>query len=664
MLRLETPEGFDFKPVVCIPRNVWHCPRSHTPSEEQVEKIDSRLYRLEKTLNEFVHNDRPHASSQPPFGTSPSGESPSLQVGPRHPTPSVDEMSYQGESSFETHSKEASEILENTLQSSSASVLNQDTSTALGSLRLTLKPDRRPRSTIFHHDLPLPPLHLAVKAMRLSDSPRNNFFLSMTMIDIAQFKEACRKIYFPVEGYSSSEFIIACGGLYYLLRDAHASELNAYDIEVEEAAQAAVTCEENISRIIGQFTPFLEPSVNSISALRMAAQLAVAQSKPAVAWSLISLAARLCLDSGLHRLKDDQSDRDLNLKKACFWTIYILDKSLALNFGRAPCLLDFDITVGYPPFPGDKVYSLPAISFEFSRLQGKLYEKLYSGQAQLQASEKRAQSVWEMSSEIHDLLDRCKLIEAKAPAEVREFLHDPVKMTEMLIYTNLTLTYKQLPAPEPSHPFRFSEQCIAAARKTLELHQKLSSTFLSRTSLSFRMYIEWYCYQYPIYFEINLRNLINVCRSLLFCPFTPFIVILGTAILKADHNDMNLLSEVVVTLEKAGEQATGAKRLHEICMTLFQGAKACCEQNPSGWFTSPSSYNEQTLPRSGNNTGEAPNHPPYNEAAGNIFPDILPPLSTDNANEMSTLFEDYMLGNASVMGFFDADTTQFDVQYQ
>ena len=137
-------------------------------------------------------------------------------------------------------------------------------------------------------------------------------------------------------------------------------------------------------------------------------------------------------------------------------------------------------------------------------------------------------------------------------------------------------------------------------------------------------------------------------------------MILGTAILNADHDDMNLLSEVVITLEKAGEQASGAKRLYQICMTLFQGAKACHEQNLSGWFASSTSGNEQTGAGPSNNGNNMPDPPPHEENSSNIFPDIIPPLNTDNANEMSMLFEDYMLGNANVMEFFEADLTQFD----
>ena len=100
----------------------------------------------------------------------------------------------------------------------------------------------------------------------------------MTMIDIMRFKESCRKVYFPVEGYSSAEFIIANGGLYYLLRDAQESELNEYEISATEAVQAASMCEENISRIVWQLTPFLEPSVDSISALCISVSLSASKS--------------------------------------------------------------------------------------------------------------------------------------------------------------------------------------------------------------------------------------------------------------------------------------------------------------------------------------------------------------------------------------------------
>lgn len=59
------------------------------------------------------------------------------------------------------------------------------------------------------------------------------------------------------------------------------------------------------------------------------------------AWYLISFAARLCMDSGLNRLKDNSDDIDeLNRKKMVFWFTYAFDKAMSLNFGRSPNFSD------------------------------------------------------------------------------------------------------------------------------------------------------------------------------------------------------------------------------------------------------------------------------------------------------------------------------------
>ena len=94
------------------------------------------------------------------------------------------------------------------------------------------------------------------------------------------------------------------------------------------------------------------------------------------------MAARLCLDAGLHRLEDDSNDQYLKYKKMCFWHVYALDKGLALNLGRTSNLQDYDITTGYPENtlrpPSSPWHILNRYHVDFCRVQGQIYEKLYS----------------------------------------------------------------------------------------------------------------------------------------------------------------------------------------------------------------------------------------------------------------------------------------------
>lgn len=56
--------------------------------------------------------------------------------------------------------------------------------------------------------------------------------------------------------------------------------------------------------------------------------------KPPMAWKLVSAAARMCLDMGLHRLPLDATGPEATKQRLLFWFTYACDKGLALNFGR------------------------------------------------------------------------------------------------------------------------------------------------------------------------------------------------------------------------------------------------------------------------------------------------------------------------------------------
>ena len=144
------------------------------------------------------------------------------------------------------------------------------------------------------------------------------------------------------------------------------------------------------------------------------AQIMLEESKLSMAWSTLSMAARLCLDAGYHRLTDDSNDPNLNYKKHCFWNIYILDKGMALNFGRTSNLQDFDITTGYPtshPLPPDSPWhTLRLCSLDFSRVQSKIYEKLFSAHGRGQDMGSKAESARPIIAEIQRIIDLCKVI--------------------------------------------------------------------------------------------------------------------------------------------------------------------------------------------------------------------------------------------------------------
>jgi|TARA_R110002060_G_scaffold12655_5_gene18021 hypothetical protein len=111
------------------------------------------------------------------------------------------------------------------------------------------------------------------------------------------------------------------------------------------------------------------------------------------------------MDSGLNRLKDGtEGVEELNRKKICFWFTYCFDRALSLNFGRSPNYSEYvspscrdsnieyadgrtsyDISVGYPQLPEDGGRDVIFLWFDIAKLQGNIYEKLYSAKAQVSA---------------------------------------------------------------------------------------------------------------------------------------------------------------------------------------------------------------------------------------------------------------------------------------
>ena len=71
-----------------------------------------------------------------------------------------------------------------------------------------------------------------------------------------------------------------------------------------------------------------------------------------------------------------------------------MDRGLSLNFGRSPSLQDYDITTSRPTLEetqGDLDLFFCSVGVELAYLQGNVYEQLYSGRAQSESADVKAQ---------------------------------------------------------------------------------------------------------------------------------------------------------------------------------------------------------------------------------------------------------------------------------
>ena len=146
-------------------------------------------------------------------------------------------------------------------------------------------------------------------------------------------------------------------------------------------------------------------------------------------------------------------------------------------------------------------------------------------------------------------------------------------------------------------------------------------------------------------------------RSFSLSPFTPFIVVLGTAILNTNLDDLKYLGQVVDSLNAAAIRAPGAKRIADICTILYKGAQSCIKQSLEN--DSPSSVLEPPIPQvptsnmtfvptqDGRMNGGG--YSGYDNTQWNSLPhDDWASLQLENTDDMMVLFDNYLAGNLPI----------------
>jgi hypothetical protein len=219
----------------------------------------------------------------------------------------------------------------------------------------------------------------------------------------------------------------------------------------------------------------------------------------------------MCLSLGWHRLPPLQ-DEATDTKSALFWFAYMLDKGLALRFGRSSVLQDYDISM--PKRMGRVNVSDPwrvvlNLWIAHAELMGRAYEQLYSPAALAQAPEQRVASAKELIAALKQMqVDGAAMYgrffsgPSGAPALVdmtllgeagTQTIKMVMKSDEVSFWASMTLVYRAIPSA-PGFPSTFNAECIQAARKAFEAHNECIR--LTDDSLFMKAgYLHWYVVQ-------------------------------------------------------------------------------------------------------------------------------------------------------------------------
>ncbi|KAG9857421.1 putative C6 transcription factor, partial [Aureobasidium melanogenum] len=253
----------------------------------------------------------------------------------------------------------------------------------------------------------LPPAPLVIALIKIAKARPSVSLVAFSYKGVAQLEALCQKVYFPLEPPPAGSMTFFYGFLYFVIRDYWSQQdpaLREYD------AQAIIDlCETRFCAGLESFETLTVPVLPNIQALLIGAIKAQEECKLSLSWTFLSAAATMCHTLGFHRKSslahEDQETADI--KRHLFWQLYMLDKNLSLNLGRGSNFPDADIDAEfYTPStnPAQRPWDLMSLAtILFAKLQGQVYDKLYSASAMNSSLEERSRVVDELSSQVNAL---------------------------------------------------------------------------------------------------------------------------------------------------------------------------------------------------------------------------------------------------------------------
>ncbi|KAK3215062.1 hypothetical protein GRF29_19g2086471 [Pseudopithomyces chartarum] len=352
----------------------------------------------------------------------------------------------------------------------------------------------------------MPPQVSVVAVLRWAKENVSNSRLTWLaqILPLTEFTHICQNIYFSVDGYSDTDYILANGYLSYIFFE------NLVVSEQPNFAEYSQLCRENLETALAKLPVLTPSSMNVIAALTLGAYNAVENSQANAAWAFISAAASHCLMLGYNRIRTHSDDAEslTTAEERLFWAVYRLEKGISLRLGRPSCLRSRDILL--PPIPHD-------IRIKMANIQGRAYDELYSP-----------------GSLMRDDFERNCIAKSLA-AELRQCIvgtHADI----MRVFGSKGET--------PTDPFGkvylqfdcsggVSDECLTVAREALQIHEQCIATVrgCQHEPLMLARYVNW---------------------AIVHCPFPPFSILITYVIHSADESELCNLERFAASLEPLG----------------------------------------------------------------------------------------------------------------
>ncbi|KAF2452502.1 C6 transcription factor [Lineolata rhizophorae] len=523
--------------------------------EKQIELIQERLRTIEMSVKEISRSSQ--RSQSPPredlLGQSTKG------------SPPASITAFEGDSSFGTSTLEASKAADLAVERVLGE--NQEVAAALSALRDSLQShetdsrvhyaylsNQQGPSKPFRADIRLLPVEFVIALVKKYKVAPPLCLVTMAAPEHIDVEKLCQKIYFPSEPIPPGSVTLMHALLYYIMRDY--AEEDYSDLSEFDLATYKDICEKNLYKGLETYETLVTPTLENIQSLLLGASKAQEDSKISLCWSYVSAAQNMCQTLGYHRKSALRNDtfKVAEAKRNAFWNLYMLDKNLSLNLGRASNFRDYDIDAEFfTPCenPLQRPWDQMALGWvKFATVQGEVYDQLYSAQAARSPPEGRLRAIQELSSRLLTVRDEIVSVDYSR-GYFCEYVCCMDAATDFITYSVLTIIYRAQAIQ--GHGTEISGKCFEAAKLSLQNHLRCFEDFRRLGGSKQTDYVNW---------------------VLLYPSFTPFVIVFTHAIGTTDLDDLALLSETVHSLDMLKHLCHGSKRLFNVCKAFLNAAEA------------------------------------------------------------------------------------------
>ncbi|CAJ2499617.1 Uu.00g024700.m01.CDS01 [Anthostomella pinea] len=402
-------------------------------------------------------------------------------------------------------------------------------------------------------DMPLPPLDIVLKLLRLAKIEKQRFFVDIPTFQEDEFVDMCRAVYFATEPVSLWTWIDVNIGLYYLFLGVNEACCIRMDTTTEAMCSHGKVLKTNAEAAMQSLRLCSEPSVESCRALSLLKGVFyIKEGHNTIAWRLISAAARACLDLGFHRLLSHRNSQEDAQKRRVFWHIYSWEKGLAMTCGRTPVIHHYDVSTVYPAAPEgfrkDPINSVLSKLYkaflDFAVVTGEIQRKLFSASTQHASQQEVEKHVGELAARLLGLHET--VASAKSDDPTWDEMYQAIAiLLDIEIYSLLTSVYRMLPPTSMSpHPLQCSDECVDTARVALTKLVNAGEKMLESCPAG------W-------------GNMLNLILSM--APFVSYLVLAGNAIATSSGTDLPLLSSAVSVLAPSAASSHMIRKMHDAC---------------------------------------------------------------------------------------------------